>query len=285
LKAADEGIGWKVKEEGIERKMAKDKGMEEKAEEEGTGWNAEDEGIGWNGRKIEEMDTMEEGSTESEGERQQAFDKTLGFTMTAPTTNNVAVQTPLSNAVAFTAPPTNSVSFTGPSMSENVAFARPTTNSVAFARPSTSNFVVFAAPTTNAVAFMRPTTSKNGAIAEDSAPDTVAPTPNIETAGPVLVSDEVEIAERREEGVERREEGVEEKWEYWLAEEWYAGVVYLKLFRKLWEKDGGEDSLTVWRWWIRKAAAYQLIDEPVDYRLLAYTELNGRQSWCVRFSS
>ena len=42
--------------------------------------------------------------------------------------------------------------------------------------------------------------------------------------------------------------------------------------------------MTVWRWWIRKAAAYQLIDEPDDYPLLAYTERNGRQSWCIRES-
>jgi len=58
----------------------------------------------------------------------------------------------------------------------------------------------------------------------------------------------------------------------------------LKLFGKLREKDGGEDSLTVWRWWTRKAATYQLIDEPDDYPLLAYTERNGRQSWGVRES-
>jgi len=43
------------------------------------------------------------------------------------------------------------------------------------------------------------------------------------------------------------EEGVDKRWEYWLADEWYAGVVFLKLFGKLREKDGGEDSLTVWR--------------------------------------
>jgi len=80
------------------------------------------------------------------------------------------------------------------------------------------------------------------------------------------------------------EEGVDKRWEYWLADEWYAGVVFLKLFGKLREKDGGEDSLTVWRWWTRKAAVYQLIDEPDDYPLLAYTERNRRRSWCVRES-
>jgi len=78
------------------------------------------------------------------------------------------------------------------------------------------------------------------------------------------------------------EEGADKRWEYWLADEWYAGVVFLKLFGKLREKDGGEDSLMVWRWWTWKAAAYQLIDEPDNYPLLAYTERNGRRSWCVR---
>jgi len=71
------------------------------------------------------------------------------------------------------------------------------------------------------------------------------------------------------------EEGADKRWEYWLADEWYAGVVLLKLFGKLREKDGGEDSLTVWRWWTWKAAAYQLIDEQDDYPLLAYMERNG----------
>jgi len=76
----------------------------------------------------------------------------------------------------------------------------------------------------------------------------------------------------------------EKRWGYWLMDEWYAGVVYLKLYGKLREKDVGEESLTVWRWWIRKAAAYQLMDEPDDYPLLAYTERTGKQSWCVRKS-
>ena len=42
--------------------------------------------------------------------------------------------------------------------------------------------------------------------------------------------------------------------------------------------------MMVWRWWIRKAAAHQLIEEPDDYPLLAYKERNGQRSWCVRES-
>jgi len=71
------------------------------------------------------------------------------------------------------------------------------------------------------------------------------------------------------------EEGADKRWKYWLADEWYAGVVFLKLFGKLREKDEWEDSLTVWKWWAQKAAAYQRIDEPDDYPLLAYTQRNG----------
>jgi len=140
----------------------------------------------------------------------------------------------------------NAVAFTRPLSSNFVAVKGQTTNSVVFMRPSTSNFVAVKGPTTNSVAFARPGTSEV-AVASD-------------------------------------EEGADKWWEYWLADEWYAGVVFLKLFGKLREKDGGEDSLTVWRWWTQKVAAYQLIDEPDDDPLLAYTERNGRRSWCVRES-
>jgi len=132
----------------------------------------------------------------------------------------------------------NAVAFTRPLSSNFVAVKGQTTNSVVFMRPSTSNFVAVKGPTTNSMAFARPGTSEV-AVASD-------------------------------------EEGADKRWEYWLADEWYAGVVFLKLFGKLQEKDGGEDSLTVWRWWTQKVAAYQLIDEPDDDPLLAYTERNGR---------
>jgi len=49
-------------------------------------------------------------------------------------------------------------------------------------------------------------------------------------------------------------------WEYWLEDEWYTRMVYLKLYGKLRAEDAGEDSLAVWRWWTRKAAVYQLMD-------------------------
>ena len=39
----------------------------------------------------------------------------------------------------------------------------------------------------------------------------------------------------------------DKRWEYWLEDEWYAGVVYLKLHGKLRAEDAGEDSLAVWR--------------------------------------
>jgi len=146
---------------------------------------------------------------------------------------------------------TNSVAFTAPSTTNLVAFAALlTTNLVAFAAPSKTNSVAFARPPTNSVAF------------------TASPIPSVETDVSAMISEEVEIAKKSK-------GGMEEKWEYWLADEWYAGVVYLKLYGKLREKDAGEDSLMVWRWWIRKVAAYQLIDEPNDYPLLAYTEHNG----------
>ena len=77
------------------------------------------------------------------------------------------------------------------------------------------------------------------------------------------------------------DEEARKRWEYWLADEWYALVVFLKLFGKLQGKDGGEDSLTLWRWWILKAAANQLINESDDYLLLAYIDRNGRWFWCV----
>jgi hypothetical protein len=44
---------------------------------------------------------------------------------------------------------------------------------------------------------------------------------------------------------EEKKEEWEKRWEYWLSDEWYAGVVHLKLHGKLRAKDSGEDSLTV----------------------------------------
>ena len=160
--------------------------------------------------------------------------------------NAMAFTTPPLTRVAVKGPTTNSVAFTRPSTSNFVAVNGTTTNIVAFTRPSTSNFVAVKGPTTNSVAFARPGMS-----------------------GVAVASDE---------------EGADKRWEYWLADKWYAGLVFLKLFGRLRKKDGGKDSLMVWRWWIRKAAAYQLIDELEDYPLLAYTERNGRRSWCVRES-
>jgi len=113
---------------------------------------------------------------------------------------------------------------------------------------------------------------------------TTLPTTRVAVKGPTTNSVAFARPGTGEVAVALDEEGVDKRWEYWLADEWYAGVVFLKLFGKLREKDGGENSLTVWRWWTRKAAAYQLIDEPDDYPLLAYTERNGRRSWCVRES-
>ena len=76
----------------------------------------------------------------------------------------------------------------------------------------------------------------------------------------------------------------DKRWEYWLEDEWYAGVVYLKLHGKLREEDAGDDSLAVWRWWTRKAAAYKLLDGVDNLPLLTYQERTGRRSWCVRKS-
>ena len=139
-----------------------------------------------------------------------------------------------------------------------MAVKRPTTNSVAFTRPATSNFVAVKGPTTNSMAFKRPLTSNFVAVK--------GPTKNIVALSTPGMSEVAVVSD---------EEGADKRCEYWLADEWYAGVVFLKLFGRLPKKDGGKDSLTVWRWWIRKAAAYPLIEEPDDYPLLAYTERNG----------
>jgi len=94
-----------------------------------------------NGRKIEEMDAMEEGSPESEEEMQQAFGNTLGVPTTPPTPNNVAFEAlstnivafaPTSNIMAFTAPAANSVAVVGPSTLEKLAFTIAPTDGVAF---------------------------------------------------------------------------------------------------------------------------------------------------------
>jgi len=74
----------------------------------------------------------------------------------------------------------------------------------------------------------------------------------------------------------------DKRWGYWLEDEWYAGVVYLKRHCKLHAEDTGKDSLAVWRWWTRKAAVYQLMDGVNHYPLLTYQERNGRQTWCVQ---
>ena len=62
----------------------------------------------------------------------------------------------------------------------------PTTNSVAFTTPATSNIVAFTGPTMDSVALAAPST-----------PDTVAPTPNVVAAGPLLVLEKVEIEDMR----------------------------------------------------------------------------------------
>jgi len=85
-------------------------------------------------------------------------------------------------------------------------------------------------------------------------------------------------------GASAKQPNNDRRWGYWLEDEWYAGVVYLKLHGKLREEDAGGDSLAVWRWWTQKAAAYQLLDGINNLLLLTYQERNGRQSWCVRKS-
>jgi len=68
----------------------------------------------------------------------------------------------------------------------------------------------------------------------------------------------------------------DKRWEYWLEDDWYTRVVYLKLHGKLRAEDTGEDSLAVWQCWTRKAAMYQLMDGVNHYPLLTYQERNGQ---------